>query len=261
MVADSDAAHRRVNWTTYRRLPGWLGLLANTALILAAGALGAAILYFARVISSANVAAAAIMIVSFAAVFGVAAGAARSRWRQAVLTRRVDILSQALDALPDPQLILAPDGRIAYANTAFHDLFSNADAPALDRIAAALADPDTLPDFERLRTRGEAGMRAIAALPLRDSRGAAAGWFNIAVNPIAGRPGYTFWDIHDITATPRNGGRDPRRAQQARRVSRRRADRLLFGGWRRPVSVRQSDARQMAGLHPGRDRRQRCAAA
>ena len=45
-----------------------------------------------------------------------------------------------------------------------------------------------------------AGARAIAALPLRDARGAAAGWFNIAVHPIAGRPGYSFWNIQDITA-------------------------------------------------------------
>ena len=59
---------------------------------------------------------------------------------------------------------------------------------------------NTAADFERLRSRAAAGARAIAALPLRDARGAAAGWFNIAVNPIAGRPGYSFWNIQDITA-------------------------------------------------------------
>src|SRR5205085_5154713 len=101
---------------------------------------------------------------------------------------------------PDAQLILTPDGRIAYANTAFHDLFPPSEEPPLARIALALADPLSMTDFDRLRSRSAAGARAITALPLRDSRGAAAGWFNIAVNPIAGRPGYSFWNIQDITA-------------------------------------------------------------
>src|SRR5207237_8214211 len=92
------------------------------------------------------------------------------------------------------------DGRIAYANTAFHGLFPQSDEPALVRLAAALDDPESSADFERLRGRAAAGARAIAAMPLRAARGAAAGWFNIAVNPIAGRPGYSYWNIQDVTA-------------------------------------------------------------
>jgi len=118
----------------------------------------------------------------------------------AALARRVDILSQALDASPDAQLILGSDGRIAYANTAFHDLFPQTGEPALARIAAAIGAAESLADFERLRNQAAAGTRAIAALPLRDSRRRAAGWFNLAVNPIAGRPGYSFWNLQDITA-------------------------------------------------------------
>jgi two-component system cell cycle sensor histidine kinase/response regulator CckA len=198
MVADTDGVRRWASWAAYHRQPGWIGVLANAALILCAGLLGAGILFFAQVISAAHFASTAIVIVAFAAVFGVAAGGAR--WMHLSLVGRVDILTQALDASPDPQLILAPDGRIAYANTAFHELFPQQGDPAVARIAAALADPDTTPDFERLRSRAMAGARAIAALPLRDSRGTAVGWFNIAVNPIAGRPGYSFWNLQDITA-------------------------------------------------------------
>jgi two-component system cell cycle sensor histidine kinase/response regulator CckA len=198
MVADTEGARRWPSWAAYGQQPGWGGLLATAALILAVASAGAASLYFTNIISGANVAAAAIMIVSFAAIFGVAAGGAR--WMHGSLVGRVDLLSQALDASPDPQLILTPDGRIAYANTAFHDLFSQSAEPALARLAGALADPEYTADFERLRSRAAAGARAIAALPLRDARGAAAGWFNIAVNPIAGRPGYSFWNIQDITA-------------------------------------------------------------
>ena len=198
MVADTEGARRWPSWAAYGRQPGWAGLLATAALILALASAGAASLYLTNIISGANVAAAAIMIVSFAAIFGVAAGGAR--WMHGTLVGRVDLLSQALDASPDPQLILRPDGRIAYANTAFHDLFPQSGEPALARLATALADPEYAADFERLRSRAATGARAIAALSLRDARGAAAGWFNIAVNPIAGRPGYSFWNIQDITA-------------------------------------------------------------
>jgi len=199
MVAEAEGARRWVRWAAGRRQSGGRGLLGDTAVILAAAGLAVAVLYYSNVISAAQIAPAATTIVALAAVIGVAAGGA-ARWVHAALAGRVDILSQALDASPDAQLILAPDGRIAYANTAFHDLFPQSDEPALSRLAAALADTDSTADFERLRSRAAAGTRAIAALPLRDSRGRAAGWFNIAVNPIAGRPGYSFWNLQDITA-------------------------------------------------------------
>jgi two-component system cell cycle sensor histidine kinase/response regulator CckA len=198
MVADTEGTRRWVSWAAYRRQPGWVGILANAALILAVSAVGAAMLFFTKVIAGAEIAAAAIIIVGAAMVFGVAAAAAR--WVHRALAGRVDILTQALDASPDPQLILAPDGRIAYANTAFYGLFRRTDEPAVTRIAAALAEPEALADLERLRSRAAAGAGAIAALPLRYGRGTAIGWFNIAVNPIAGRPGYSFWNIQDITA-------------------------------------------------------------
>src|SRR5580765_6061318 len=138
MVADTEGARRWTSWAIHRRPPGWAGLLATAALILTVASVGAASLYFTHVISAANIAAAAIMIVAFAAIFGVAAGGAR--WMHGALVGRVDLLSQALDASPDPQLILAPDGRIAYANTSFHDLFPQSGQPALGRIEAALGD-------------------------------------------------------------------------------------------------------------------------
>jgi len=199
MVAETDGARRWARWAAERHQPGLKGLASNTAVILAAAGLAVGALYFSDVISGAHVAPAAITIVALAAVVGVAAGGA-ARWVHAALAGRVDILSQALDASPDAQLIVAPDGAIAYANTAFHDLFPQSAEPALARLAAALADAESAADFERLRSRAAAGARAIAALALQDSRGRAAGWFNIAVHPIAGRPGYSFWHIQDVSA-------------------------------------------------------------
>ncbi|HVB16155.1 MAG TPA: PAS domain-containing protein, partial [Stellaceae bacterium] len=198
MVVDAGRARRSTSWAAERRQPGWIGLLSNAALILALTGLGVAVLYGAQVFSSANVAAAAISIVAVSGFVGVAAGVAHRM--QTSLGGRVDILSQALDTSPDAQLILGPDGRVAYANTAFHDLFPESGGPALARIAAALADHESSAEFDRLRSRAASGTRGIAALPLHDSRGAAVGWFNIAVTPIAGRPGYSFWNIQDDTA-------------------------------------------------------------
>jgi two-component system cell cycle sensor histidine kinase/response regulator CckA len=177
--------------------PGWVGHLANAALILSLAAVGATLL-FTRLIDRGEITTAAILVVAFAVVLGAFVGIAR--WSYAALAGRVDILTQALDASPDPQLILAADGRIAYTNTAYRELFPLTHERPMAAIAAALADPDALPDFERLCSRAAQGARAIAALPLRYSRGSAVGWFTIAVNPIAGRPGYSFWDIQDITA-------------------------------------------------------------
>jgi two-component system, cell cycle sensor histidine kinase and response regulator CckA len=198
MVADAEREGRWKNAEGEDRRPGWIGLLANLALVLAAIGGGVAVLFFAEVISGSKAEAMAIAMVGLGGIAGVAAFAAR--WVHAAFAGRVDILSQALDASPDAQLIVAPDGRMIYANTAFHRLFADDSGRPLDRIGEALADPDTRDDFQRLRSKAEAGARAITALPLQDSRGEAAGWFTIAVNPIAGRPGYSFWILQDITA-------------------------------------------------------------
>ncbi len=198
MVADSEAARRLTSWGAARERPAWVGVLAQAAVILAAIGIGIAILYFAEVISGVRVIAAVVAIAALAGLVGIAAIAAH--WVNGGLTSRADILIQALEASPDAQLIVGPEGGVAYANAAFNTLFGPGSGPALDRLAAAVADVEAGVDFQRLRSQAVAGARAIAAVPLRDARGAAAGWFNVAVNPIPGRPGYSFWHIQDITA-------------------------------------------------------------
>jgi two-component system cell cycle sensor histidine kinase/response regulator CckA len=198
MVAEAEGAPRWANWAAERHQPWWIRWLAHVALVLAAVGVGVGILSAAEVIPGANIAVTAITMTGLAGITGVTAFAAR--WVHAALSGRVDILSQALEASPDAQLVLDPMGRIVYANTAFNDLFPlSAEAP-LARIAEAIADAESSADFARLREKAMAGSRAIAGLPLRDARGGAAGWFNIEVNPIAGRPGYSFWNLQDITA-------------------------------------------------------------
>jgi len=197
IVAYSAASRRLAQWRERSR-PAWVGVLAQATVILAAIAVGILILYAAEVISGVRVVAVVVGLAALAAVVGVAALAAH--WVHGGVDRRVDILSQALEASPDAQLIVGPDGRMAYANSAFISFFDPDGGAPLDRLAAAIADLEAGIDFQRLRTQAMAGARAIAAVPLKDARGAAAGWFNVAVNPIPGRPGYSFWHIQDITA-------------------------------------------------------------
>jgi two-component system, cell cycle sensor histidine kinase and response regulator CckA len=198
MVAYGETARRLPRWSPQRGRPVWVGILAQAAVILAAIGVGIFILYTAEVISGVRVIAVVVAIAAVAGIVGVAAIAAH--WVHGGFEGRVDILSQALEASPDAQLIVGPDGRIAYANSAFISFFGPDGGVPLDRLAAAVADLEAGIDFQRLRSQALAGARAIAAVPLKDARGAAAGWFNVAVNPIPGCPGYSFWHIQDITA-------------------------------------------------------------
>jgi two-component system, cell cycle sensor histidine kinase and response regulator CckA len=198
MVAYNEAARRLSHWRAARRRPVWVSVLAQAAMILAAIGIGVFILYAAEVISGVRVVAMVVAIIALSCVVGVAAIGAL--WVHGGLEGRFDILSQALEASPDAQLIVAPDGSVAYANSAFISQFAPQGGAPLDRLAAAVADLEAGIDFQRLRSQAVAGARAIAAVPLKDARGTVLGWFNVAVNPIPGRPGYSFWHIQDITA-------------------------------------------------------------
>jgi two-component system cell cycle sensor histidine kinase/response regulator CckA len=198
MAVEGTGSRRRALWPEQHEQPWWLLSLATLGLTLCMLGAGIGILDFARVTAGLRAEALAMMLLAVGTIAGGVALAVR--WAHAALAGRVDILSQALDASPDAQLIVAPSGRMVYANTAFTGLFPDGGAAPLDSLERAVAsDPEAPADFRRLRGQAAAGVRAIAALSLRDARGG-AGWFNISVNPIAGRPGYSFWNLQDITA-------------------------------------------------------------
>src|SRR5689334_17725223 len=92
----------RDRWAAFRVRPEGARHLSSVALILCVAAVGAMLLS-AQVIDSDQLPAAAIVIVAFAVVLGTLVGIVR--WAYAALAERVDILTQALDASPDPQLI------------------------------------------------------------------------------------------------------------------------------------------------------------
>jgi len=198
MMVDVERMHLRIGCTPIGRHPAWIRSLGSAAQALAAiAAFGA--LYLAWTITGSTTQATEYTIFGLAGISGVAAFAAH--WAQGALADRLNMLSLALDAAPVAQMIVAGDGRMAYANLAFDRLFPGKGEPPLDRIELSLAaDPESVTEFLQLRSRAAAGVRATIAVSLRDARGAAVGRFNISASPITGRPGYSFLSIHDITA-------------------------------------------------------------
>ena len=185
------------DWTTDRRRPRWFPSRAGVAPALAV-IVWLGTLYSAWTVTGSSARATAIMMIGLAGASVFAAFV--SRWAQAALADRLDIMNQALDAAPDAHLIVAADGSAAYANLAFNHLFPGRGDP-LDRVERSVAaDSGSVTEFRRLRGRAAAGIRAIGGVSLRDAGDGTVARLNISTSPITGRPGYTIWKICDITA-------------------------------------------------------------
>jgi two-component system, cell cycle sensor histidine kinase and response regulator CckA len=193
MMADTERIGCRPNGA----YPGRIRSLGGAAQAFAAIA-GFGALYLAWTITGSTTQAIEYTIFGLVGISGIAAFAARRA--QTALADRLDMLSLALDAVPEPQMIVAGDGRMAYANLAFDRLFPGSGEAVLDRIERSLAaDAESVTEFLQLRSRAAAGVRATVTVSLRDARGGAAGLYNISASPITGRPGYSFLNIRDIT--------------------------------------------------------------
>src|SRR5215468_4296925 len=176
----------------------WVGRLGRLAGICAAAALFAAAFAATGLFGGAAWWGVAILLVALAGLAAAAAAAAHRA--QAQMLARLDLYSQALEASSDAQLILAADERLAYANRTFLTLFPNPGTKPLGAVGERLdGGAQTREEFQRLLAHARAGRHAMAALPIREP-GEASGWFTIAVHPLAGRHGYSFWRLQDITA-------------------------------------------------------------
>jgi two-component system cell cycle sensor histidine kinase/response regulator CckA len=166
-----------------------------TLAFVAAAALAA--LCIAAAVAGSPARAAAIALIGLAAA-GAAFAAGRTG---AVLAARLDILSQALDASPAAQLIMAPDGRVVHANAGCRRLLPEGRGPPLDDIERlAAADPEAAAELGRMRARAAAGARAVAEIALAGARGGPVGDFKVSVAPVSGRPGYSLWNFQGIGA-------------------------------------------------------------
>ena len=197
-MVEIDRIGLRISSATSGMHPGWIRSFGKAALALAAIA-GFGAVYLAWMITGSPVQAAEYTMFGLVGISGVAAFVAH--WAHSALADRLDMLSLALDAVPDAQMIVTGNGRIAYANFAFDRLFPGRGGPPLDRIERTVAaDPDSVTEFLQLRNQVTAGVRATVVLSMRDTRAGTIGRFDISANPIPGRPGYSFFKIRDITA-------------------------------------------------------------
>ena len=168
---------------------------ATLAPVLIAGVLG--VLYLERVISVTPDGAAVAMI-GLAGLGGIVAVA--SHRTNVALASRLDILSLTLDASPEAWLIVSPDGRLSYANSAFNQLFPGPAESPLDRIERALCpDGESEAQLQRLRVQTAAGAGATATLSLSKVPSGISGRFKISADRLAGRPGYSLWAVEEIT--------------------------------------------------------------
>src|SRR5258708_164378 len=187
----SGAAARAGGHILVRRL-GWIA--ASCAL--AAVSLG--LLGFADIVDGLTAWPVSLLFIVLASLGG--GGALAAHRAQSALLGRVGLFGQALEASPDAQLVLAPDQAIAYANAAFHSLFPISGSAPLQAIGARLENGGrSQEEFQRLLSHVAAGRHAVAALSIREPA-EVSGWFNVSVHPLAGRPGYSFWRLQDITA-------------------------------------------------------------
>jgi two-component system cell cycle sensor histidine kinase/response regulator CckA len=199
MVAEAERTDKGTRGIVERLKPSFTRSLASLAFALAviSGVLGA--LCFAQVISDWTTEAMAVAMIGLASLSGIVALAIRQS--SVALVGHLHILTRAFDALPEAQLIVAPDERMGHANLAFDQRFPGRAEPALHRIRRAISsDGESESEFRRLRGGAAAGARTSATLRLDDARSGGAGRFKIFVNPIAGCPGYSFWTLQDITA-------------------------------------------------------------
>jgi two-component system cell cycle sensor histidine kinase/response regulator CckA len=116
------------------------------------------------------------------------------------LTSRPELARQAFDAAPGAQLIVAPDGRIAYANAASRRLFETAAGPPLAGIEDIAADRSSRAELRRLRAEAAAGGEPAASLLLRAADAAAPRRCRISATLIGGYPGFGLWSVTDVGA-------------------------------------------------------------
>jgi two-component system cell cycle sensor histidine kinase/response regulator CckA len=199
MVARAGRGYPRTNLVVSPVSPWRVSFLmaVSSGLALAAGVL--TIRCFASAGSGGAGEAVTITMLGLAGLVGITAmalGRANN-----VLATRLDLLVQLLDAAPDARLIVAPDGRVGYANAAFDHLFSGRAASDADCIEHGLCDdPGSQARLRGLRLRAAAGDHTVATFLLPASPSGSATRFDISAAPIGGHPGYSRWTIQDVAA-------------------------------------------------------------
>ena len=180
--------------------PRLLSVAAPWGAAAAVLAAAAALLHWA--VPGYSVAAAGLAALALALLFALAWAVGRAHAGNPV----AEVLLAAAEGGTEGRLITAPDGRVVYANPAFHRLFAQApagrrgDTVSLEAVAAHLAGgEEEAEDFARLRASAAAGIPGQAEVRLRVPSGAVE-WRRISVHPVAGGHGHALWRARDVTA-------------------------------------------------------------
>jgi two-component system, cell cycle sensor histidine kinase and response regulator CckA len=192
--ADEDARRSSGDST----LPRWISRLNLLTAVLSAAALIVGLATLGGISQGVIFWPASMLLAGVALLSGVASVVANRV--HDVLARRLDVLAHALEASPNAHLILGPRDTAAYANAAFRLLFPAGEAAPLQAIAGRIAGGAESPEeFLRLRDEALAHGRTHGRIALRGAAGGTA-WFNLAIHPLPGRPGYSLWSFEDVTA-------------------------------------------------------------
>src|SRR5579875_93852 len=171
----------------------WMRVLGALSICCSAAALVLTALLIAQIGDAGTLRPAAVVVATFALGAGVASVVAKQI--HLLLSRRIDLMSQAIEATPGAQLILSVDDGLVYANGAFHRFFPGLEGPPLTALGARVGGVDLV----RLKHDALRAGRAFGVLAVPDAGGETR-WFNLVVAPLAARAGYTLWSFQDVTA-------------------------------------------------------------
>ncbi|MGH6982370.1 MAG: PAS domain S-box protein, partial [Stellaceae bacterium] len=179
------------------QMPLWLRRLRNAGLLF--GGLG--VVLFATIeaglLTGRPVLAGALFFVLLALMSAIAVFVSRMGTRE--IAGRAALLSQAIAASPNAHLIVAPEGSITYANSAFRRYFPEIRTLPLEVIALSLAGDEAAKEFQRIESEAVERGRASGRLAIRRSAGATL-WFVASASLLPRSPGYMLWSFEDVTS-------------------------------------------------------------
>ena len=171
----------------------WMRALGALSVLFSAVAIVLTTLLIFDFGNAAALRAAAVLAATFALGAGVASVVAKQMHR--LLSRRIDLMSQAIEATPGAHLVLSPDDALVYANGAFRRFFPSLHGAPLAVLARRAGGVDLM----RLKHDALRGGQALGVLAVANEAGDTQ-WFNLIVAPLAASRGYTLWSFQDVTA-------------------------------------------------------------
>jgi two-component system, cell cycle sensor histidine kinase and response regulator CckA len=177
---------------------GWMRALGAISVAFSLGAGTATALLLLQISDAWLLRPAALVLATLALGAGAASVVA---WHMhALLSKRIDLMSQALEASSTAHLILTQAGGMAFANAAFYRFFPGlTGSPLAGLVYRNETDGSAVSDFARLKEEAQRTGRAASTVAMRQPEGGIS-WFNLSVSPLAGRTGFTLWSFEDVTS-------------------------------------------------------------